>query len=502
MASYRFSVGIIGRSTGRSAVACAAYRSGEKLDCDRYGERHDYRRKGGINHTEIIAPANAPAWARDRQALWNAVEDAENRKDAQLSREVQLSLPYELNASQRLALVQDFTREQFVNAGMIADVAIHAPNREGDERNHHAHIMLTLRNLDGDTFARTKNRAWNDTGLMENWREQWANYQNRAFEKLGLEVRVDHRSFVDRSIDLLPQRHEGVAATGIKRRGEESFIVDENAQRAAWNAKRVKEHTTALQEMAVLEQQKQKLAAWKTQKLDQLDSRHKDSRMTLAQRHEAQTVKLERKLKHRYGLSLNTLDHSMQKLETGLTAKGVKARLRRLWRGRDMRVKLEDIRETVAQTRTQMQGQRDRLQQQQKAQKKQYETQREAQRKQVSQGIEYKTREKETYLKARTETTRKQVEKSRPLPTQDDLAAKAAQQSEKRAQTITKGKAMKSFIEYSKPPVEAKKLIEEGLQKDFANYARERTSDTIKESIKQETKTPQQDRSGGRGMGR
>lgn len=154
---------------------------------------HDYARRGGVAHEEIIAPENTPEWMKDRDALWNAVEAAEKRKDAQLSREVQLALPHELSPAQRLALVRGFVSREFVARGMIADLAVHEPHREGDNRNYHAHVMLTLRELTADGFG-NKNRDWNAREAIEQWREAWAEAVNLALERAGHEQRVDHRT--------------------------------------------------------------------------------------------------------------------------------------------------------------------------------------------------------------------------------------------------------------------------------------------------------------------
>ena len=124
----------------------------------------------------------------DRSQLWNAVEAVERRKDAQLAREIQLSLPHELTAEQRKELVVGFVQEQFVDHGMIAGIALHAPSAKGDQRNHHAHVMLTMRELTGEGFG-NKERDWNSPDLLEQWREQWALHQNRALERHGYPCR-------------------------------------------------------------------------------------------------------------------------------------------------------------------------------------------------------------------------------------------------------------------------------------------------------------------------
>lgn len=193
IAIYRLSAQVISRSAGRSATAAAAYRAGAVIEDRRTGQVHDYARRGGVVHEEIIAPENTPEWMKDRDALWNAVERAEKRKDAQLSREVQLALPHELSAAQRLALVRDFVSREFVARGMIADLVLHEPHRQGDERNHHAHVMLTLREITADGFG-NKNRSWNAREAIEQWRETWAEAVNRELERAGHEQRVDHRT--------------------------------------------------------------------------------------------------------------------------------------------------------------------------------------------------------------------------------------------------------------------------------------------------------------------
>ncbi len=239
MALYRFSAEIIGRGKGYSATAAAAYRAGERIEDERTGVVHDYRRRDGVLHAEILAPEGAPAWARDRAKLWNAVEQAERRRDAQLSRQLILALPHELTDAQRQELVRDFVQCEFVSRGMVADLAIHAPDRTGDARNHHAHVMLTMRRIEGNGFG-NKERGWNDDGVLRGWRYQWAQFQNRALEKAGHEARVDHRSYQDQGIDREPTQHLGKAAHRKEQRGEPTRIGEQNRQVQARNAERAK----------------------------------------------------------------------------------------------------------------------------------------------------------------------------------------------------------------------------------------------------------------------
>lgn len=193
MAIFHLRATMISRSAGRSATAAAAYRTAERINDNRTGLSFDYRARGGVDHVEILAPNNAPDWAHDRSALWNAVEAAETRKNSQVAREIRVALPAELDHGQRVELVREFCQREFVARGMVADIALHAPGREGDDRNHHAHILLTTREIGPEGFT-TKNRDWNAVEMLEGWREAWARDSNRALERCGLEERIDHRT--------------------------------------------------------------------------------------------------------------------------------------------------------------------------------------------------------------------------------------------------------------------------------------------------------------------
>jgi hypothetical protein len=223
MAIYHFDASVISRSKGRSATAAIAYRTAEVITDHRTGEVHDYTRKGGVLHTEIIAPDNAPAWVHDRSALWNAVEDAERRKDAQVAREVRVALPSELTTAQNADLVRAFVREQFVARGMIADVALHAPGREGDQRNHHAHIMLTTREVGPEGFG-AKERDWNAKDLLVDWRQSWAEHVNDTLERHDISERVDHRTLVAQRADALSLAHDA------RERGDEPAQAEHMAR--------------------------------------------------------------------------------------------------------------------------------------------------------------------------------------------------------------------------------------------------------------------------------
>lgn len=158
-------------------------------------------------HTEILTPDDAPDWMRDRKQLWNAVEQAEKRRDSQLARSLDIALPHEFTLEQNIELVRDFVRAVFVSRGMLADIAIHAPGRKGDIRNVHAHIALTTRVITGDGFGR-KEREWNRKNELLEWRKAWADHANRILEREGFEP-IDHRSLVDQGIDREPTTHVG-----------------------------------------------------------------------------------------------------------------------------------------------------------------------------------------------------------------------------------------------------------------------------------------------------
>lgn len=237
MATYRFSAQLVKRSAGRSATAAAAYRAGIAIPDQRLGLLFDYTRRRDVLHSEIRAPEGTPLWMRDRAQLWNAVEAVEKRKDAQLARELQLSLPHELSAALRLELLRSFVEAEFVARGMIADLSVHAPDRGGDNRNHHAHVLLTLRELTGEGFGK-KAREWNETTLLEHWREQWAIAINQALERHGHASRVDHRSLAAQGLDREPEPKVGPIATEIERQGRSSFAGDERRAVQARNQAR------------------------------------------------------------------------------------------------------------------------------------------------------------------------------------------------------------------------------------------------------------------------
>ncbi len=239
MALYHFSAKVIQRSQGRSAVAAAAYRAAEELHDKLLDQDHDYTDKQHVVHKEIMLPDGAPARWLDREILWNEVEAAERRKDAVLARDIEISLPRELGQVEAVALVQDFVREQFVARGMVADLNVHwTKARDGGEQPH-AHVMLTMRVVEGDGFG-LKQRGWNDKALLRTWRERWAEVANARLHELGHDARIDHRSYAAQGIDLEPQHKIGPVGA---RREERQNPEPQNAQEPpAQNAERRVEH--------------------------------------------------------------------------------------------------------------------------------------------------------------------------------------------------------------------------------------------------------------------
>ncbi len=234
-----------------SAVGACAYRSGEVLKNEYDGITHDFTRKRGIVHTEILLPPHAPPDFADRSTLWNSVEKIEKSKNSQLAREIEVALPIELDREQQIQLVRDYVQKNFVSVGMCADIAIH----DKKTGNPHAHIMLTMRPLEqsGEWGAKSKKEYildkngqritlkngsfksrkidtvdWNSKEKAEVWREAWADCVNRSLADQGIQEKVDHRSYERQGIEQIPSVHMGVSATQMERRGIVTEKGDKN----------------------------------------------------------------------------------------------------------------------------------------------------------------------------------------------------------------------------------------------------------------------------------
>ena len=220
MAIYHLHVKVIGRKSGASAVASAAYRSGSRLRDERLDRAQDFSAKRGVVHSEVMLPENAPEAWRDRERLWNDVEAFEIRKDAQLAREVEFALPREMTQAQGIELARDFVQAEFVDRGMIADLNVHWDMAEDGMPKPHAHVMLTMRAVDENGFGQ-KVRDWNRTEMVERWRERWAEIANERLAELDIDARIDHRSLEAQGIALEPQSQIGAPAKRIEDRGIE-----------------------------------------------------------------------------------------------------------------------------------------------------------------------------------------------------------------------------------------------------------------------------------------
>ncbi|WP_201386298.1 MobQ family relaxase [Ktedonobacter sp. SOSP1-52] len=236
---YHCSIKVMSRSTGRTAIAAAAYRSGEKLHDAQLDKTYDYTRRRGVETSFIVAPYGAPEWAYNLESLWNQAQVKDNRKNSCLARECELALPGSLDVTDREQLARDLALHLVERYGVVVSVALHEPSRHGDDRNYHAHIMFTTRSIDENGFgAKTRVLDERKTGSQEirHIREYAANLINEYLEYAGKDERVDHRSFEDRGIMREPKKHLGVEASAMERRGQESRIGDDNREAKAHNA--------------------------------------------------------------------------------------------------------------------------------------------------------------------------------------------------------------------------------------------------------------------------
>ena len=221
MAIYHFSAQVIKRSAGKSSTAAAAYRSGQRIEDARTGEVHDYTRRDDVDYSIILAPEGVPGWVQDRAALWNEVEQAEKRKDSQVAREIDIALPVELSNEQKVNLISEFVRNEFVKLGMVVDLNVHGIN----SHNPHVHLLITMRSIDKEGFGK-KDRSWNDVLLVERWREQWAATANKHLSLAGHSARIDHRSLAAQGIERAPQIHLGKANADKMKLGETNERIE------------------------------------------------------------------------------------------------------------------------------------------------------------------------------------------------------------------------------------------------------------------------------------
>lgn len=299
MAIFHCSIKIISRSGGRTAVASAAYRAGESLTNEENGLTYDFTHKGGVVHSEIMLPDNAPEKYRDRSTLWNEVQQIEKRSDAQMAREVEVALPVEFSRERQIEVVRQYVQDNFVSKGMVADWALH----DKGDGNPHAHIMLTVRGFDDKgqwqkkqktMFARDENgekiplidpatgkqkvrvrqgkgeeklwmrvsvpsNDWNDHSKAEEWRKAWAEMCNQY---LALDKQIDHRSYARQAeeqraqgldvVEKVPTIHEGVTARKMAAEGKTADRVQINRDVRQLNAIQQKMKDLAQQITAIV----------------------------------------------------------------------------------------------------------------------------------------------------------------------------------------------------------------------------------------------------------
>lgn len=261
MAIYHLSVKAISRSSGRTATAAAAYRAACEIADERTGEIHDYRRKQGVEFTSVAFPTidddGKPIdreWAGNRAALWNAAEKAEKRKDACVAREIVVALPHELDAYGRRDLTIEFAG-YLSGFGGAVDVAIHAPNPDGDKKNHHAHLLMTTRKIEADGLGDKldmEKAGRNRRADLDRIRKAWEDLANKHLERAGRPERIDHRSLEEQGVDRQPTRHQGVTATAMQRKGK---AVDRTRQPEVAEVDAVLMNEEATPETADLEAQ-------------------------------------------------------------------------------------------------------------------------------------------------------------------------------------------------------------------------------------------------------
>jgi ATP-dependent exoDNAse (exonuclease V) alpha subunit len=242
---YHLSVKPVSRSSGRSATAAIAYRTAEKIIDERTNQIHDYTKKQGVVHEEILLPSNSPDWANDREKLWNAAEAAEKRKDARVAREYEVAIPKELTREQGIELVRDFGMAIQDRYGVAVDIAIHKDHQrdwQGEKKDfegYHAHVMTTTRKMEKEGLGEKAEIELSDTkraslGLskgseeIEKVRELWELSANKHLEMANQEKRIDRRTLNEQGIDREPTLHLGHRATSMERRGEKTEIGDIN----------------------------------------------------------------------------------------------------------------------------------------------------------------------------------------------------------------------------------------------------------------------------------
>ncbi|MGP9780740.1 MobQ family relaxase, partial [Psychrobacter sp. 364] len=275
MAIYHLSTKPVSRSSGRTATASIAYRAGIAIKDERTGKEHDYTKRSGVAYTQLHTPNGLKI---KRNELWNLAETTETRKNSRTAREIVVNLPHELSGRLRMMLVNDFAKDLANQYGVAVDVAIHTPDAQGDNRNHHAHIMLTTRKLERLESGRValtsksqlemSNTQLKERGLpsareeLKAIREQWANITNKHLKEAKIDARIDHRSHKDRGLEQLPTKKLGWEASALERKGIKTSTGDYN--------RKVEEYNHAMQQLAIIEKSLNAVTEQREQSNDRL----------------------------------------------------------------------------------------------------------------------------------------------------------------------------------------------------------------------------------------
>ena len=257
MAIYHLSTKPISRSSGRSAVASIAYRAGIAITDERLGKTYDYTKRHGVLWTGLATPNDVKV---DRNELWNLAEKSENRSNSRTAREIVINIPHELMQGDQGTgnmLAHEFASQLSKKYQVAVDVAVHAPDKQGDNRNFHAHLLLTTRKLEQDRHGNIKltdksqlemsNTQLKQAGLLSNQdelkeiRKAWADLTNEYLAEHGIDERIDHRSHKDRGLDTLPTVKMGWQATELERKGIRTDVGNKNRDIKAHNANLVQE---------------------------------------------------------------------------------------------------------------------------------------------------------------------------------------------------------------------------------------------------------------------
>ena len=253
MAIYHLSAKAISRGKGQSAVAAAAYRSGDVLRNEQDGKLHNYERKQHVETTFIRGHSDTPEWCYSRERLWNEVEGREKSKKAQLAKEITVALPRELDARSNQKLVEAFVDRNFASQGAVVDVAIHTPLAGDGKQNPHAHLLIPLRTISktdgwGKYKSGGKGQPWDKIPTLKAWRKDWKELVNQALEDAGHDDRIDHRSYKAQGIDKEPGVHLGPEAVAMEKRGERTKRGDQ--LRKADHLNRVRAYAGTVKRMA------------------------------------------------------------------------------------------------------------------------------------------------------------------------------------------------------------------------------------------------------------